>query len=95
MTTKIYLPVVDDADPERDSIVRPKGDLKMPLFEGSDKDESLACGACKTVVARHVSTRTFGERFATGGARLLTQCECGAYLRIRVDSRQKPPERSA
>jgi hypothetical protein len=73
MAAKIYLTVVDDAG-EGDTILQA---TKLPLFRGHDKEENLACGSCKAVVASNASTRSIHERFATAG-RLILRCTCGA-----------------
>lgn len=78
MTTKIYLTVVEDANDGRDSIIQWDGDIDKPMIAGNEPDESLACGSCKRVIAKHISTRTLYERFATDN-RLLLKCGCGAY----------------
>ena len=77
MTTKLYLTVVDDADPSADMILTWTGKPGEPMFTGDEPDENLACGACKTVLARHVSTRTLHGKFSTRG-RLIIECGCGA-----------------
>jgi hypothetical protein len=84
MAAKIHLPVVDDPDFKNDSIIRPAAGMKMPLFKGEDADENLACGACKTVIARNVATRTLIDRLGSKSGRLLAVCECGAYNLIRT-----------
>ena len=78
MSAKIYLPVVE----------REEGDAVLANESGSellrgDEDENLACGACKKVLARGVSTRTIFTRFSTPH-RLLLQCECGAHNLVQV-----------
>ena len=74
MANKLYLTVVSDALPQRDAILQPD---KLPLMLGNE-DENLACGACKNVIARNVSTRTVHQRFGTAGGRLIARCPCGA-----------------
>jgi hypothetical protein len=77
MSSKLYLPTVDAVD-EGTAVVFifPK----MPAMTG-DEDENLACGSCKTVVARGVSTRTLHERnVAPDGA--FVKCDCGKYVQL-------------
>lgn len=77
MTAKIYLQVVD-RQPD-DTVLEWTGPKGEPMFSGREPDESLACGACKTIIGKHISTRTVHERFGSH-SRLLFQCGCGAYL---------------
>ena len=79
MANNIYLPLVDHADSVEDVIV--EGDA--PVFRGRD-DENLACGACKTILARNTSTRTLYQRYCNGSGRLLLKCKCGALNRANV-----------
>lgn len=74
MTAKIYLPVVTDADAD-DTVIEMK---VLPAFKGGDVDENLACGSCKAVIAKGVSTGDFYGRFVVG-KRLLALCPCGAH----------------
>lgn len=78
MAAKIYLPVVEPTD--QDSILTGH----TPVFKGDNPDENLACGDCKTVVAKNVSTLELGARFVSPSGRLLLQCECGAYNAVSV-----------
>ena len=73
MTAKLYLTVVEDADMTKDSILN---FTSLPGMKGED-DESLACGRCKTVLCRNVSTRTVYSKFGAPN-RLLIRCTCGA-----------------
>jgi hypothetical protein len=72
MSYEIYLKVVDPE--ETDSTLVPDA---LPIFKG-DEDESLACGNCKEVIARGVSTKTFYERLSADH-RLVVRCPCGAH----------------
>lgn len=74
MTAKIYLMVIDPPEPGTATILQ---FAQMPAFKGSD-DENLACGACKTIVGRNVSTRTIFERLAAEGP-IVVVCDCGAH----------------
>ncbi|WP_370310124.1 hypothetical protein [Sphingobium abikonense] len=76
MTAKIYLTVVEATDDDNEVIVL--GPNAQPFIKGDEKDESLACGSCKSVLFQHVSTATMHKRFATRN-RLLIRCNCGAY----------------
>jgi hypothetical protein len=73
MTTKRHLQVV--ASPPEGSSVLICGIL--PQWKAND-DESLACGKCREVLARNVSTKRMYELHATVG-QLMAQCTCGAY----------------
>ena len=79
MANNIYLPIVDDADAAEDLILA--GDA--PVLRGRD-DEHLACGACRSVLARNTSTRTLYERYSNGSGRLLLKCRCGALNKANV-----------
>jgi hypothetical protein len=74
MAAKIYLRVIDEAEEGKDSILVAG---VLPMFKGSE-DENLACGSCKQVLCRNVSTRTLYERFSASG-RLVLRCICGAF----------------
>lgn len=76
MAAKIYLKVVEREPSDTVLILPPNGEL---LCSGHEPDENIACGACKTVIAKHISTRTLHERFGSE-SRMLFQCNCGAYL---------------
>ena len=76
MTAKIYLNVVEPD--EGDSTLVWDGGKGEPMFVGDEVDESLACGSCKAVLAKHMSTRTFFEKFSAP-KRLVIQCGCGAH----------------
>lgn len=75
---KIYL---KDAGPHRDDDTKlaraPKFPASAPLVKGGD-DESLACGTCKAVIIRGVTTRTLHRTFSAP-SRLIVQCECGEW----------------
>ena len=74
MPHKLYLTVVEPKDDDTVlSIATPDG----VLFKG-DEDENLACGACKIVIARGVTTRTIHSRFIAE-TRLVARCKCGAH----------------
>ena len=76
MTAKIYLNVVD---PDKgDTILVWDGDMGKPIFVGEETDESLACGSCKAVLAKYMSTRTFFEKFSAP-KRIVIKCGCGAH----------------
>ena len=79
MAAKIYLPTTNDVDGE--AIIESPND--SPIIKGHD-DENLACGSCRAIIARNVSTRTLFERFATDTGRLLLKCKCGAHNVVRV-----------
>lgn len=74
MAVKIYLSVVEPREGDTNIVLNAPGE---PIFEG-DEDESLACGACKHVLARNVSARTISEKFQIEG-RLVFVCQCGAH----------------
>lgn len=73
MTKVVCLPVVEDGDATRDTILSGPA----PLLEGKDSDH-LACGACNRVLARNLSARTLYERLCNQTGRLLLECPCGA-----------------
>lgn len=75
MTTIVYLKVVEPED--TDSRYVWSGEKGEPVFEGAEPDQSLACGACRTMLARDVSTQTLAQRFEVP-SRLTIQCACGA-----------------
>lgn len=75
MASKIYLKVVDFEAGDSVLVIAGKDGV---LMKGDNPDENLACGNCKTVIARHVSTRMLYERF-TADKRLLCLCRCGAH----------------
>ena len=54
MAAKIYLPIVAPTD--ADSIIGGA----MPVIVGNKPEENLACGRCKSVIAKNVSTLYLG-----------------------------------
>lgn len=82
MSVKIYLPVTDDI--EGCAILVPADGNS--LLKGND-DENLACGECKKVLARGVSTRTLYDKFVVDKA-LLIKCPCGAHNKIPAQIRE-------
>ena len=84
MTANLYLTVVDDADMTKDSILN---FTSLPGLKGDD-DESLACGRCKTVLCRNVSTKSVYSKFGAPN-RLLIRCTCGA-VNVLPSQREKP-----
>lgn len=78
MASKIYLPLVTDADPAHDVIFTLTG--KLPTFRGNE-DENLACPGCKEVNARNMSTRTVAAHYAVA-KRLVFECPCGTACRL-------------
>lgn len=75
MASKIYLNIVESLETDTTLLVD-----KLPAFTG-EEDENLACGACKNVIGRNVSTRSLYERFAVP-SRLIVRCLCGAHNAI-------------
>lgn len=75
MAAKIYLKMVEH-DPGKDSVLA-AFDPDLPILRG-DEDEHLACGQCKAILGRNVSTRRVYELFRAPH-RLLMRCECGAH----------------
>jgi hypothetical protein len=73
MAAKIYLQVIDDTDPDQDGVIVAH---VLPVIAGNE-DENLACGSCKAVLGRNISTRTVYERFP-GNHRRIIRCTCGA-----------------
>lgn len=53
------------------------------MLTGAD-DENLVCGACKTIVARNLATRSLYERNSSKSGRLLIKCDCGALNKANV-----------
>lgn len=84
MTAKIYLKVVEPLD--GDSTLIWDGEPGKPMFVGDEPDESLACGSCKTVVGKHISTQTMYDRFVTE-TRIVIRCGCGAHLLLPAGPR--------
>lgn len=82
MAAKIYLPVVEDLT-DAAFVTAPQ----MPLMIGNES-ENLACGKCKTVVFRNVSTFTVAQRLASSSGKLLLKCTCGAHLLLPSDGSQ-------
>lgn len=76
MAAKIYLPVVQPE--EADSIIENSGKSAV-VFQGDELDENLACGSCKQIVGRRVSTATIYRKFRPE-SRLILHCLCGAYI---------------
>ena len=72
MAAKIYLPLTE---PKTNDSILQAGVL--PITRGHD-DENLACGSCKSVIFRGVSTRTVYEKMRPQH-RLVAQCTCGAH----------------
>lgn len=79
MANDIPLPLVYDPDPARDTIV----EAGTPMLSGAD-NENLVCGACKSIVARNVATRSLYERNSSESGRLLIKCDCGAFNKANV-----------
>lgn len=77
MSNKIYLPVVTDVDLDKSTVLTCTA---LPFAKGGD-DENLACGKCKGVIMRNVSSRTFYERFGSDGP-MIFHCPCGAYVKL-------------
>ena len=78
MGITIRLPVVADPAKERKTpLVNP------PKGRGNDA-ESLACGACGSIIARNISTRTVFRRWSSASGRVLVKCRCGACCAINV-----------
>ena len=78
MAAKIYLPIVEPTD--EDSVIGGA----MPVLVGDDPEENLACGRCKSVIAKNVSTLDLGKKFSSQSGRLILQCECGAHNAVVV-----------
>lgn len=78
MANNIYLPIVADGDASEEMIL--EGDAAL---RGRD-DEHLACGACRSVLARNISTRTLYQRYSNKSGRLLLRCRCGALNKANV-----------
>ena len=72
MTAKIYLKETQKLP--GDSILQAG---VLPIMRG-EEDENLACGACKSIIFRGVSTRIVYERIRPEN-RLVVQCTCGAH----------------
>ena len=73
MPACIYLKVVEPQ--EDDGVLAPK---VFPMLRGKEHDEDIACGSCRQLIARCVSTRTLYLRYSTP-KRLLIRCTCGAH----------------
>lgn len=82
MAAKIYLNTIEKPEDGDTSFVFPK----MPAFR-NDEDESLACGHCKTVVGRNISTRTIYNMISVD-KRLVVRCDC--ERRVIVPATVKP-----
>jgi hypothetical protein len=79
---KIYLPIVTDVDPLRDAVITvdtPNGE-----FMKGDGDENLACGACKKVIIRGMSTADIFDQFGSETGRLVLRHQCGAAVAVNV-----------
>ena len=85
MTTKIYLTVVEPE--EGDSTIMWDGPKGQPMLVGDEPDESYACGKCRSVLLKHISTKSLYSQFSTP-KRLVFQCGCGAHN--LVPSKQVP-----
>ena len=73
MTTKQYMQVVKTPHPDASRIL-----LKtLPGFIG-DEDVNVACGECKTILAKGVSMETFARQASTPYQMLLVCPQCGA-----------------
>ena len=68
-----YLLEISKPDPHLETVLHGKVALVAA------DEESLACGACKGVLAQNVSRRTLFDQFCSENGRLIIQCECGAY----------------
>lgn len=77
MASKIYLNTIDEPAADDSVFSFPE----MPAFVGGDEDENLACGSCKTVVGRNISTRDVYQLLGSAG-RIVVRCDCGAYVII-------------
>ncbi len=86
MTAKIYFNVIAEEEVESDAITVEIED--GTIFRGNEPDESLACGSCKYVFARHITTRFFiGNMLQPAGNRqILLKCHCGALNLLRSKS---------
>lgn len=83
----IRLPVVaNPARERRTPIVTP------PQERGNDQ-ESLACGACGSIIARNISTRSVFRRWSSASGRVLVKCRCGACCAINVVKIEGSPKR--
>ena len=74
MTAKIYMQLVQE---EEGDTVLVNTSPNHQIFSGNERNESLACGSCKNVFARHVSVSTFYQRYVAP-KRLILRCLCGA-----------------
>lgn len=73
MPAYIYLKLAEPD--EDDSVLAPKA---FPVLHGNEHDENIACGSCRQLIARCVSTRTLHLRYSAP-KRLLIRCTCGAH----------------
>lgn len=81
MAAKIYLKMLDHTV---------EGAVILALEEGAriesdDPEENLACGSCKRVLFRNMSTRTLHAKIIPGGvtAQIAVKCPCGQISEIR------------
>lgn len=73
IVAKIYLTVIQDEQPGDGGVLA----TRLPWVEGDETDENLACGSCKAVIVRGVTTTTLHNMFKADG-RLIVACICGA-----------------
>lgn len=83
MTSKIYLPVVDGPE-EGDATLVYDGPKDQPILQGDNREESLACGNCKRVIVKHMSTSDVFNGISSTSGRLLLRCNCQAYNALKV-----------
>ena len=83
MAAKIYFPIIGEGEIEPDAfrLVIEDG----TVFNSNSPDENLACGACKYVFGRNMTTRTFVTEMwkPSAGLQIVLKCHCGAQNLIR------------
>lgn len=81
MAAKIYLPVITEIDDDAQTLVFKKG----TKLSGHDPDENLACGSCKTVLAKNMSTLDLRKLLDGSGRtnQIVLKCGCGALMEVR------------
>ncbi len=75
MTTKTYLRVVPEP-PEGQALILQF--TNNPQLQGKDVDANIACGNCKKLVAKDMTTHSLSESLSAQTT-LVILCPCGAY----------------
>lgn len=81
MAAKLYFPVIQEPE-EGAFFVEITSET---VFNGNEPHENLACGSCKRVWGRNLSSRTFISEVckAPKDRQLILTCGCGANLLLR------------